>query len=86
MHAFCGRLCVPWGLHADFKARSGCQDASLQTWYVETLARYEGQPIGDDLFVFWRRHFEQWVGTVTAKASGTESAAAHTLRAARSLL
>lgn len=90
MHAWCcdRGLCVPWGLHADFTARLGGEhaDSRLKLWYAETMAGIEGTPVGDDLFDFWRNHFTAWVGTVTTKATGTESSAAHTLRAARSLL
>lgn len=72
MHAWCDYqrgLCVPWGLHAEFKARLGVPDAEarLTAWYPTVVARYAGRPIGDDLFAFWRNELASWVGTVTAK-------------------
>lgn len=70
MHAWCSDrgLCVPMGLHTEFKARLGADDAHvrLKAWYPTVVAKYAGQPVGDDLFAFWRNEFAAWVGTVTA--------------------
>lgn len=64
-------MCVPLGLHADCKARLGTDDADarLRAWYPTVIARFDGQPIGDDIFAFWRSEFAAWVGTVAAPAA-----------------
>lgn len=71
MHAWCcdRGLCVSWGLHSDFMGRLGGEDADrrLRVWYAQTIVRFEGQPVGDDLFEFWRNEFAAWVGTVTER-------------------
>lgn len=83
-HAWCDferRLCVTRRLHADFLSRLGMADADarLRAWYPTVITRYAGQPIGDDVFAFWRNAFAAWVGTVTQKpqeASGKGHAVA----------
>lgn len=81
MHAFCGRLCVPWGLHSDFQARLGGADpaARLLAWYPTVLARYADQALGDDLFAFWRNEFAAFVGTVTSKPAAATGKGAATM-------
>lgn len=88
MHAVCGRLCVSLGLHLEFMARLGGEDADarLRAWYPATLARYEGQTIGDDTFDFWRNEFAAWVGTVTTKPARTNSRSGETLDAGKAVL
>jgi hypothetical protein len=71
MHGWCcdRGLCVPLGMHAEFCGRLGTADADarLRAWYASVVARYEGRPIGDGLFDFWRNEFAAWVGTVTSR-------------------
>jgi hypothetical protein len=73
VHAWCSDrgLCIPWGLHSNFVARLNVPDADarLRAWYPTVVAQYEGQPIGDDLFAFWRHAFQAWIGTVTSTRS-----------------
>ena len=70
LHAWCcdRGLCVPMGLHTEFKARLGTDDAHarLKAWYPTVVAQHDGRPVGDDLFAFWRNSFAAWVGTVTS--------------------
>lgn len=76
MHAFCGRVCVPWGLHAELINRLGSADADqrLRAWYPAVMAKFEGREIGDDLFQFWKNEFSAWVGTVTSRpATGSKT-------------
>lgn len=90
-HEWCDwkrRMCVQRRLHLDFVSRLGGEDAEakLRAWYPTVIARYEGQPIGDDVFAFWRHEFAAWVGTVTAPpqpASGRRTAAQTTIATAR---
>lgn len=72
-HIFCGRVCVTIAQHVDFVRRLGAPDeeARLTAWYPTVMARYEGRPIGDDMFAFWNHEFAAWVGTVTSKPSGS---------------
>lgn len=87
VHAWCGRVCVTLGLHADLKQRLGGDDAhahrQLMAWYPQAIARYDGQPMGDDLFDFWRNEFSAWVGTVsTPRAPQKADKAAQSMSAA----
>ena len=65
--AFPGRPPVPGSLHSDFLMRLGGDadetDRKLSAWYREVSAQWEGKPIGDDDFVFWRARFREWQGT-----------------------
>jgi hypothetical protein len=58
---------VPGSLHAEFVDKLGGDPeearAQLHAWYPEAAAPFEGQPIGDDDFAFWRARFREWVGT-----------------------
>lgn len=69
-HAWCSperpNLCVPLDLHAEIIGASAKPEADVKAWYVATVAKYDGQPIGDDRFTFWRNELAQWIGTVTA--------------------
>lgn len=61
-HAFCGRVCVPEPLHgALIRQLGGDRDAAAETlraWYARVLDGIpEDQPIGDEPFTFWRKHF-----------------------------
>ncbi len=75
-HAWCafvdGRyrgVCVPDSLHAQFIGQHGGDpdeaDTILKTWY-ETVVRAipVDQPIGDDVFTFWRCHFTAPFGSI----------------------
>jgi hypothetical protein len=71
-HSWCSaRICVPMVLHADFTGRLGTRtaDTDLLRWYPTVVAKFDGQPLGDDLFAFWRNEFAAWVGTVTQAPS-----------------
>ena len=86
LHAWCcdRGLCVPMGLHTEFKARLGgsvADGARLKAWYPTVVAQHDGRPVGDDLFAFWRNSFAAWVGTVTAKPYQTASKGARTANA-----
>jgi hypothetical protein len=69
---------VPQTLHEDFIQRLGDGangEASLREWYTATVDALKGQSVGDDLFVFWRGRFADWVGTVTTtRVSGKGNA------------
>lgn len=71
-HAWCafGRLglCVPAFLHEEFLGKSGKSEAAVRAWYADTVAGYEGVPIGEDTLVFWRRNFTHWIGAATPTA------------------
>jgi hypothetical protein len=73
--AWPGRPPVPGGLHAEFIDKLGGADADarLRAWYPVAAAAFEGQPIGDDDWRFWRLRFREWVGTT---ATDVRSAAA----------
>jgi len=72
-HAWCGRRCVPFALHEEFKGQSLWSDAELKSWYASTLAKFENQPIGDDLFRFWKNELAAAIGTVTSAPADTKS-------------
>jgi hypothetical protein len=65
--AWAGRPPVPGSLHAEFRNKLGgnaeTADERLFAWYPQAAAPYEGQPIGDDDYAFWRARFREWVGT-----------------------
>lgn len=67
--AWCGRVDVPHILHDEFCRKHGTLNADeiLRGWYPTVIAKYEGKPIGDDAFTFWRNEFAAWAGTVTTK-------------------
>jgi hypothetical protein len=77
--AWPGRPPVPGGLHAEFRSKLGgdpdAANAELRAWYPVVAAAYEGEPIGDDDWRFWRARFREWVGTTVAPADGREAAA-----------
>lgn len=62
-------LCVPYQLHDEFKAKSRREEIELKAWYSDVIVSLGDQPLGDDLYDFWRNHFATWVGTVTVKPS-----------------
>lgn len=72
-HAWCAdtrpNLCVPLSLHAEILGASQKPEAVVKAWYADTIAKFNGQPIGDDRFVFWRNELAAWIGTVTAPPS-----------------
>lgn len=65
--AWPGRPPVPSALHAEFTDKLGGDpyeaDERLRKWYPVAAAPYEGQPIGDDDWKFWRLRFREWQGT-----------------------
>lgn len=61
-HASCGRVCVPAVLHQELRRKLGGHedeaDAELRAWYRQVLEEIpDDQPIPEDDFAFWRRHF-----------------------------
>lgn len=69
-HAWCDfdrGLCVPYGLHDEFRKKGLKSDAELKAWYPLIVQAVAGKPVGDDLFRFWQTAFGQWVGTIPAK-------------------
>lgn len=76
LHAWCGRVCVPRGLHLEFVKRLAGEDREdrVRAWYPTVFAKYEGREIGDTLWTFWQNEFASWVGTVTSKpATGSRT-------------
>lgn len=68
--AGCNRdKCVDEEMHAGHCRAYGVPDADrrLREWYPTVLAKYEGQPIGDDRYTFWRNELAHFLGTVTKK-------------------
>jgi hypothetical protein len=65
--AWPGRPAVPGMLHAELRELLGGPeddaDAKLRAWYPTVAAQWDGKPIGDDAFRFWRARFREWVGT-----------------------
>lgn len=91
MHAWCDwkrGLCVPYGINSEFKLRLGGEDADrrLLAWYPKVVESYGSQPVGDDVFAFWRNEFAGWVGTVTHAPSQNTAKTARTLSAARNVI
>ena len=79
-HAWCSwptrdGLCVTHGLHSEILGRSQKPESEVRDWYRATVARYDGQPVGDDVFAFWRNELARWLGTVTAKPRQTRDSA-----------
>jgi hypothetical protein len=75
--AWPGRPPVPAGLHAEFIDKLGGDPEAarqrLLAWYPEAAAPYDGQPIGDDDFSFWRHRFRDWQGTTRQLARSSAS-------------
>jgi len=84
-HRWCGRKCVPYSLHDDFVRGLGTAtaDAQLVAWYPVAMAKYDGRPVGDDVFDFWRNEFAAWVGTVTSKPVTASTRASRNIEAGR---
>lgn len=76
--AWPGRPPVPGRLHLDFIEKLGgdsnAAEEELRAWYPVVAAAFEGQPIGDDDFKFWRARFAEWVGTTVNPGHGREDA------------
>jgi hypothetical protein len=58
----CGRVCVPEVLHGALIRQVGgdsaLADLTLRAFYPRVLADIpDDQPIGDEPFTFWRKHF-----------------------------
>ena len=81
LHAWCDLdrgMCVPVGIHSEFKARLGASDADarLMAWYPTVVLKYAGQPIGDSVFEFWRNELAAWQGSVTSRPARRRKARA----------
>jgi len=71
LHAWCDferQLCVPIGLHTQFKARGIKTDDEMKAWYARVVAEIAGQPIGDSTYKFWEAQFVSWIGTTKPAA------------------
>ncbi len=91
LHGWCDftrGLCVPFGMHTEFRQRLGGEDAErrLRAWYPTVVARYADQPIGDGVFEFWRNEFAAWVGTVTQRQGTSTARTTRTLSAAQRVI
>jgi len=84
-HAWCapGRpsLCVLQKQHSEIMGALQRSDAETRVFYARALAKYDGQPIGDNRFKFWENEIAAEVGTVTSsppqfqtKGNGTAAA------------
>lgn len=84
-HAWCapGRpsLCVLQKQHGEIMGALQRSDAETRVFYARALAKYDGQPIGDNRFKFWENEIAAEVGTVTSsppqfqtKGNGTAAA------------
>ena len=71
--AWPGHPPVPGSLHAEFIDKLGGDKETarrrLLEWYPAAAAPYDGQPIGDDDFRFWRARFREWIGTTVKPLS-----------------
>lgn len=76
-HAWCSverpNLCVPFDMHQEILGASAKSDADVKAWYAATVAKYNGQAIGDDRFTFWRNELAAWVGVVTSPPAKKKS-------------
>lgn len=75
-HRWCDHdrgMCVPYALHENFQKRGQKSDSDLLAWYPTVIAKMNGQPLGDDLFDFWRNQFGAWVGLASKKSSSFET-------------
>lgn len=72
LHAWCcdRGLCVPLGLHSQFRGRlqgdEADRDARLKAFYARTIAAVNGIEVGDTVFRFWENAFAHWIAPVTA--------------------
>lgn len=71
-HAWCSLpregLCVPAFLHREFLGKSQRPEPELRAWYAGVVARFDGQPVGEDALLFWRREFSAWIGVASTAA------------------
>jgi len=74
-HGWCGRVCVPKGLHFELLDKLDTQPGEsrsakvgrLVAWYAATMhAIPPEQPIGEAPYPFWRAAFAQWVAPAAA--------------------
>jgi hypothetical protein len=70
-----GRPPVPSALHAEFIDKLGgdreAAHRSLIAWYPEAAAAWEGKPIGDDDWAFWRHRLREKLGTTRSPPTKT---------------
>jgi hypothetical protein len=63
-------LSVPEKLHADLLSKMAVPDErALLAWYATTEREWDGKAIGDTVWQFWNKRFEEWQGSTT-KARG----------------
>lgn len=83
--AWPGRPPVPGGLHIEFIQKLGGDpgeaEAKLTAWYPQAAAEWDGKPIGDDDWRFWRARFREWQGTTVTKSGAKAGASLRALEA-----
>jgi len=78
-HAWCAReregLCVTHEQHLEMLSKSQKTTEELIDWYCRVIEKYQGQPIGESAYVFWRNELSQWIGVTTRPATSRRSKA-----------
>jgi len=78
-HAWCAReregLCVTHEQHLEMLSKSQKTAEELIDWYCTVIEKYQGQPIGESAYVFWRNELSQWIGVTTRPATAKRSKA-----------
>lgn len=84
-HHFCGRVCLPKDLYAEFLRKVGRdRELELNDWIWRTNETWQArsEAIGDDDWTFWRKRFKESVpATQIHEPSKVRSAAARVLSA-----
>lgn len=73
-HAWCSwperaGFCIVHSMHQEFIGKSAKPEEAVKAWYVATMTKFKGVPIGEDSFHFWRNEFAGWIGVATVKPS-----------------
>jgi hypothetical protein len=79
----CGRVCVPEVLHGALVRQlggdAGAADTELRAFYRRVLAGIpDAQPIGDEPFTFWRKHFAAAYASAAPAAAMASRGPSHT--------
>lgn len=71
-HGWCNQrgLCLTANFYAELLGKLGRhREPEFRAWLGSVIDALGDEPVGDDVFDFWRNHFAAWVGTVTMKPS-----------------
>lgn len=71
-HGWCNQrgLCLTANFYAELLGKLGRhREPEFRAWLGSVIDALGDEPVGDDVFDFWRNHFAAWVGTVTTKPS-----------------